>query len=153
MRLPSYIEEPFEEWRASFRFYVETTVRFSETDMFGHMNNVTPFVYFEEARIAFFQKTGIVDKRIKRVKETITVVANLQCDYIKQVEIGERLRVYVKPEKVGSSSLILHYLGENEQQEPCFTGSVTMVQINKETGAAVPFTEEEKETFQAQRNG
>ena len=41
MRLPSYIEEPFEEWRASFRFYVETTVRFSETDMFGHMNNVT----------------------------------------------------------------------------------------------------------------
>ncbi|BBP91364.1 hypothetical protein BsIDN1_49820 [Bacillus safensis] len=59
MRLPSYIEEPFEEWRASFRFYVETTVRFSETDMFGHMNNVTPFVYFEEARIAFFfQKNG-----------------------------------------------------------------------------------------------
>lgn len=89
---------------------------------------------------------------MKRVKETITVVANLQCDYIKQVEIGERLRVYVKPEKVGSSSLILHYLGENEQQEPCFTGSVTMVQINKETGAPVPFTEEEKETFQAQRN-
>ncbi len=121
MRLPSYIEAPFEEWRASFRFYVETTVRFSETDMFGHMNNVTPFVYFEEARIAFFQKTGIVDKRMKRVRETMTVVANLQCDYIKQVEIGERLRVYVKPEKVGSSSLILHYLGENEQQEPCFT--------------------------------
>lgn len=90
MRPPSYIEEPFEEWRASFRFYVETTVRFSETDMFGHMNNVTPFVYFEEARIAFFQKTGIVDKRMKRARETITVVANLQCDYIKQVEIGER---------------------------------------------------------------
>ncbi|MDM5299000.1 thioesterase family protein [Bacillus pumilus] len=152
MRVPSYIVEPFEEWKTSFRFYVETTVRFSETDMFGHMNNVTPFVYFEEARIAFFQKTGLVDKRMKRVKDTITVVANLQCDYIKQVEIGERLRVYVKPEKVGSSSLILHYLGENEQQDPCFTGVVTMVQINQETGAPVSFTEEEKETFHAQRN-
>ncbi|MBD3860360.1 acyl-CoA thioesterase [Bacillus sp. 28A-2] len=147
MRLPSYIEEPFEEWRASFRFYVETTVRFSETDMFGHMNNVTPFVYFEEARIAFFQKTGLVDKRMKRKRETITVVANLQCDYIKQVEIGERLRVYVKPEKVGSSSLILHYLGENEQQEPCFTGAVTMVQIDKRTSKPVPFAVEEKEVF------
>lgn len=152
MRVPSYIEEPFEQWRASFRFYVETTVRFSETDMFGHMNNVTPFVYFEEARIAFFQKTGLVDKRMKRGKETITVVANLQCDYIQQVEIGERLRVYVKPEKVGSSSLILHYLGENEQKEPCFIGSVTMVQISKETNAPIPFTEKEKEAFQDQRN-
>ncbi|MFJ5965174.1 MULTISPECIES: thioesterase family protein [unclassified Bacillus (in: firmicutes)] len=152
MRVPSYIQEPFEDWRASFRFYIEATVRFSETDMFGHMNNVTPFVYFEEARIAFFQKTGLVDKRMKRAKETITVVANLQCDYIKQVEIGERLRVYVKPEKVGSSSIILHYLGENEQQEPCFTGCVTMVQISKETSAPVPFTEKEKEAFQAQRN-
>lgn len=42
---------------------------------------------------------------MKRVKETITVVANLQCDYIKQVEIGERLRVYVKPEKSDQAHL------------------------------------------------
>lgn len=35
------------------------------------------------------------------------------------------------------------------KEEPCFTGSVTMVQISKDTGASVPFTEEEKETFQA----
>ncbi|MGE6628964.1 acyl-CoA thioesterase [Bacillus sp. NPDC077027] len=152
MKIPAYIGEPFEEWCASFRFYVETTVRFSETDMFGHMNNVTPFVYFEEARIAFFQKTGLVDQRMKTLKDTMTVVANLQCDYIKQVEIGERLRVYVKPEKVGSSSIVLHYLGENEKQEPCFTGCVTMVQISKTTDAPVAFTEEEKKTFLKQRH-
>ncbi len=30
-------------------------------------------------------------------------------------------------------------------------GSVTMVQISKDTGTSVPFTEEEKETFRAQR--
>ncbi|MDE1454521.1 acyl-CoA thioesterase, partial [Bacillus paralicheniformis] len=48
MKLPGYIEEPFDTWCQSFSFFDEVSVRFSETDMFGHMNNVTPFVYFEE---------------------------------------------------------------------------------------------------------
>ena len=29
--------------------------------MFGHMNNVTPFVYFEEARISYFKHLGVMD--------------------------------------------------------------------------------------------
>ncbi|MGX1763068.1 hypothetical protein ACWIG5_40310, partial [Streptomyces lydicus] len=32
---------PFQEWKTSFSFFNEVSVRFSETDMFGHMNNVT----------------------------------------------------------------------------------------------------------------
>lgn len=92
MKQPQYIDIPFEEWRQSFSFFTEVSVRFSETDMFGHMNNVTPFIYFEEARIAYFKQRGITAQN----SETMTVVASQQCDYMRQVMPYENLRIYVK---------------------------------------------------------
>lgn len=89
-------------------FFNEVSVRFSETDMFGHMNNVTPFIYFEEARISYFKKLNMMNEN----KQTMTVVASQQCDYLRQVMPYEELRIYVKTSAVGSSSLTLHYLGE-----------------------------------------
>jgi acyl-CoA thioester hydrolase len=41
-------------------FFVEVKVRFSETDMYGHLNNTVPFTYFELARIEYLQSTGIM---------------------------------------------------------------------------------------------
>ncbi|MCY8838963.1 acyl-CoA thioesterase [Bacillus atrophaeus] len=140
MKLPAYIDRPFEQWRASFSFYDEVSVRFSETDMFGHMNNVTPFVYFEEARISYFKKLHMMNEN----RETMTVVASQQCDYLRQVMPYEALRIFVKTSAVGNASLTLHYIGENQEGEPCFTGTVVMVQISKKSGKAVSWTEDEK---------
>ncbi|MGW5978790.1 acyl-CoA thioesterase, partial [Bacillus altitudinis] len=107
MKLPAYIDMPFQEWKTSFSFFNEVSVRFSETDMFGHMNNVTPFIYFEEARISYFKQLNMMSEN----KQTMTVVASQQCDYLRQVMPYEELRIYVKTSAVGSSSLTLHYLG------------------------------------------
>ncbi|WHY23319.1 thioesterase family protein [Bacillus halotolerans] len=141
MKLPAYIDMPFQKWIESFSFFNEVSVRFSETDMFGHMNNVIPFIYFEEARISYFKNLNMM----KQHKHTMTVVASQQCDYLRQVMPYEDLRIYVKTSAVGSSSLTLHYLGENSVGEPCFTGAVVMVQVSKESGKAVSWTNEEKE--------
>ncbi len=40
----TYIDD-FEAWRKSFYFHIDIRIRFSETDMFGHMNNVSSFIY------------------------------------------------------------------------------------------------------------
>ncbi|WP_286058213.1 acyl-CoA thioesterase [Bacillus mojavensis] len=141
MKLPAYIDLPFQKWKESFSFFNEVSVRFSETDMFGHMNNVIPFIYFEEARISYFKHLNMM----KQNMQTMTVVASQQCDYLRQVMPYEDLRIYVKTSAVGSSSLTLHYLGENSVGEPCFTGAVVMVQVSKESGKAVSWTNEEKE--------
>lgn len=72
MKLPAYIDMPFQEWKTSFSFFNKVSVRFSETDMFGHMNNVTPFIYFEEVRISYFKKLNMMSEN----KQTMTVVAS-----------------------------------------------------------------------------
>jgi acyl-CoA thioester hydrolase len=137
----SYIEN-LAEWEKDFHFYHPIKVRFSETDMFGHLNNTIPFTYFEEARIEFFKSKGFMQEWVNPENETIPVVADLQCDFLIQVYFGESLRIYVKSEKVGTSSVDLHYMGKKENGDICFVGRGTMVQMSKRTGKGYPWTDE-----------
>ncbi|MEK5232798.1 thioesterase family protein [Lysinibacillus sp. FSL K6-0232] len=140
----SYIGN-FQEWVKDFSFYSEVRVRFSETDMFGHMNNTVSFIYFEQARTDYLRHLGVsIPVTTGQNTQSIPIVADLQCDYIKQVFFNDVLRIYTKIAKVGNSSLDIHYLAKNQKDEICFTGRGTLVQIDAKTGKSVPLSEEEK---------
>ncbi|MCM3619364.1 acyl-CoA thioesterase [Sutcliffiella horikoshii] len=146
MKKPAYIED-LQKWMNEFSFSHGVKVRFSETDMFGHMNNTVPFVYFEEARIEFFKSLGFMQDWTKASSNTIPVVADLQCDFLKQVYFGDELEVCVKAHQVGTSSVDLHYLGRKGNGEPCFVGRGRMVQLNKHTGKGEAWNEEQRNLF------
>ncbi|WP_066292667.1 acyl-CoA thioesterase [Bacillus sp. FJAT-29937] len=143
----SYIND-FPAWEEGFEFFHPIKVRFSETDMFGHLNNTVPFTYFEVARIEFFKSIGFMQEWVNPKNETIPVVADLQCDFLKQAFFDEHLKIYVKAEAIGTSSVDLHYMGKKEDGSVCFTGRGTMVQISKKTGKGYPWTEEMKSLLQ-----
>ncbi|OCA91314.1 hypothetical protein A8F94_05495 [Bacillus sp. FJAT-27225] len=138
-----YIED-IEEWKNGFHFSYPVKVRFSETDMFGHLNNTVPFTYFELARIEFFKNIGFMQDWVRPGNETIPVVADLQCDFLKQVYFDEPIDIFVKANKIGTSSVDIHYMGKTGKGDICFTGRGTMVQISKKTGKGVPWTDEMK---------
>ena len=142
----AYIKE-LKTWESEFKFYSTVTVRFSETDMFGHLNNTVPFTYFELARIDYFNALGFMNEWTNPKNETIPVVANLQCDFLKQVYYNQTLRIYVKAVNVGSSSVDLHYMGKTEEGDIAFTGQGTIVQISRYTGKSVPWSEENRKLF------
>mgnify|MGYP001207944965 FL=1 len=141
MRLPDYIKD-FEQWKSEFSFHIPIKIRFSETDMFGHVNNVSPFIYFEEARIEFLYKINLFGQLNDDV-QLAPVVADLQCDYLKQIFFGDQLKLYVKAHHIGSSSIDLHYMAINQRNEVVLTGRGTIVQINVKTGRPTPFNEEQ----------
>lgn len=134
-----YIDD-LPEWEQGFKFFHPVKVRFSETDMFGHLNNTVAFIYFEEARIEFLKSIGIMQEWLKPESEKIPVAANIQCDFLKQVFFDEQLKIFVKAQRVGTSSVDLHYMGKREDSI-CFVGRGTMVQISKQTGKGVKWTE------------
>ncbi len=141
-----YIED-FKVWEQEFKFSIPITVRFSETDMFGHLNNTVPFVYFEHARIAYLKEIGLMGDWMAQNGNNIPVVADLQCDYMKQVFFDEELNVYVKASSFGTSSVDIHYMGKNEKGDVVFTGRSAIVQIEKKTGKSIPWTDKEKSYF------
>jgi acyl-CoA thioester hydrolase len=134
-------------WASEFKFYVPVSVRFSETDMYGHLNNTIPFIYFEHARIEYLKEIRLMNNWLDPKGETFPVVADLQCDFIKQVFFDESLKIFVKTAAVGNSSVDIHYMAKNSKDEIVFTGRGSMVQIGRHTGKGVPWSKEEKKLF------
>ncbi|MFD2759586.1 acyl-CoA thioesterase [Lentibacillus juripiscarius] len=145
MRSIPYIED-IQEWRSEFSFHIPVNIRFSETDMFGHVNNVSAFIYFEEARVEFLKEVGFFDG--SESNGSIPIVADLQCDYHKQIYFNERLLLFVKVNQIGTTSFDVHYLGVNTENELCLTGRGRMVNLDKESGKPVPLTDQVKTKLQ-----
>ncbi|RNF40903.1 acyl-CoA thioesterase [Planococcus salinus] len=139
----------FEEWKNGFSFSVPVQVRFSETDLFGHLNNTVPLNYFEFARIEYMKELGVMQNWLTSEAELFPVVADAQIDYLKQVFFDDKLQIFVKIESIGNSSIDIHYWAVNDKKETCFTGRGAMVQISKKTGKGYPWSEEERRLFES----
>ncbi|MBE1554480.1 acyl-CoA thioesterase [Sporosarcina limicola] len=142
----TYIKD-LSKWTSEFTFSVPVSVRFSETDMFGHLNNTVTFAYFEYARIEYLKHINLMNSWLDSAGDTIPVVADLQCDYLKQVFFDEALAIFVKVNTIGKSSVDIHYMAKNEKGDIVFTGRGSIVQIGRQTGKSVSWTEEEKAQF------
>ena len=147
MKKIDYIHD-FKEWQQTFTFSIPVTVRFSETDMFGHMNNVSPFIYFEQARIEFMKEAGMLLNNTND-PGTVPVVGDLQCNYLKQLYFDDKIHVYVKADSIGTTSTDLHYMIVNEYQDICLTGRGRLVFIDPGTGKPVPLNTDMKEKLQS----
>lgn len=141
MKSIAYIEE-LDKWCSEFKFSIPINIRFSETDMFGHVNNVSVFIYFEEARIEFLKSLGLFGDVTS--DEGVPIVADLQCDYLKQMYFNENIRLFVKASHVGNTSIDIHYMALNDKEEITLTGRGRLVYFNPETGNPVPLSESMK---------
>ncbi len=146
MKRVSYIED-IETWLGEFSYFNPIWVRFSETDMYGHMNNVVPFIYFEETRTKFLAHLGFMDEWTKKDSAVGVIVADLQCDFLAEVFFGETIKVGVKAATVGRSSVDLHYVGVRENGKPVFVGRGTMVQINRVTHKGEEWSEDARKRW------
>jgi len=133
----------FDKWRSEFHFSIPIYIRFSETDMIGHMNNVSPFIYFEEARIKYLQSMGVFSGSV--YEEGVPVVADLQCNYLKQMFFNESIDMYVKANYIGNTSIDFHYMAVNEKDEVTLTGRGRLVFVDQESGKPVRLKEELKQ--------
>lgn len=139
--LPAYIED-VSTWLEGFQYFEDIKVRFCETDLYGHMNNTVPFIYFEQVRTGFMEKYDLIAKEIEPGVTGLSVMANLHCDYVQQAFYNDILKVGVKIARIGRSSIDMHYVALKDE-EIIFTGTSTVVQMNKNTGKSIPWTEEQ----------
>lgn len=146
MRLKSYVQPDLERWLKSFRFSIPIKPRYFETDMFGHVNNVSYFIYFEQGRVEYLESLGIAEQLFN--DKYACVVADLECQYLAQVFKKDKLRLLVRIARIGSSSYDFEYaLTEETTGDLKATGRGAMVYIDKSTGRSAPLPEEVKVKF------
>jgi acyl-CoA thioester hydrolase len=139
-----------------FRFYTPIQVRFSDTDMLGHINNVSYFSYYEHGRLAYFQELGLTSDLLNAEPEVqgVVVTANLECQYLKQIHFGKEVHLGVRVSRIGNSSLEFQYaLTLPEENQIAAIGRGTIVYIDMQTGKSKPLPETVKELIRSYEKG
>jgi acyl-CoA thioester hydrolase len=72
-------------------------MRFCDTDALGHVNNARYAEYVEVARLEFL---GLLGSSVRSL-----ILASLQIDYRRQVEIDEAIHIETWIDKLGTSSI------------------------------------------------
>ncbi len=91
--------------RADYRHFHRLSVRWSDMDALGHVNNAKFFTYSESARIKFFSELLPEDPALGAGAGAI--LADASCSYHAQLRYPADIEVGLGIERIGSSSLIM----------------------------------------------
>jgi acyl-CoA thioester hydrolase len=125
-------------------------VRFSDVDVYGHVNNVKYFEYYQEARIAFVLSLsgGLFDPDSSMRQ----VVARIDVDYKRPIVFRpEPYTVETWVSRIGTSSYGLSCRIVDEDGTLYSTAEVAMVTFDASTQRARPLTEDERARLESAR--
>lgn len=126
-------------------------VRWSDVDLFGHVNNAAFLRYLDDARFTLFPRMGVDE--LGAMTASLLVVVKHEIDYLAPVRFRqEPVVVEVWVPRLGRSSVDFAY----EVLDGAGPGGVValrarsrMVQLDRATHTPRPFTDDERTTFAA----
>lgn len=117
--------------RQHYAFFLAIQTRWADNDMFGHVNNVTYYSYFDTAANALLiQHTGFDPKQ----SPIIGLVVNSNCQFNQELSYPEIIEVGVAIQKIGQSSLSYDLaIFKQDQIQAAAQGSFVHVFVDRET--------------------
>ena len=120
---------------------MEIKVRFSETDLLGHINNVSYFTYLETARIDFLEQIGL-----KFTDKFVFILASASCDFMQQGYFGQTFKINTSVSRIGTKSLVLtSEILDKESGELIAKGESTLVHFDRIEQKSIVLTDGIKE--------
>lgn len=124
--------------RAHFDHVVRVTTRWSDNDMYGHLNNAVYYELFDSAINGWLITGGEAEVDVTALPE-LGVVAESGCRFFRELEYPRPLDVAVRVERLGRSS-IRYSLGlfDAHSDELAALGHWVHVYIDRDSRASVP---------------
>lgn len=118
-------------------FSAPIELRFSDLDLYGHVNSVVYFSYLETARVKLFKNffQELTEKHL------FTLVARAECDYKLPILFGDGLIVSVVVARIGTSSFDLDYRLHDGNEKTYATARTTLVCFDNIRKVTVPVPE------------
>ena len=95
-------ERPQPHRAGEYPYFVPVTTRWMDNDVYGHVNNVTYYSYFDTAANHYLIREGGLDIHHG---EVIGLVVESNCRYFAPLEYPQNLRVGVRVDKLGARSV------------------------------------------------
>ena len=125
---------------------LEVPVAWGEQDLFGHVNNIVYFRYFESVRMHYLERIGVL--RSHRESGRGVILATTTCDFKKPVTWPQRLTVHTGSTAVGNTSFTMDYLITDEQGDAVATGTSVQVMYDYASASKIRVTDEVRAAIQ-----
>lgn len=125
--------------RGSYAVFYPITTRWSDNDLYGHVNNVTYYSYFDTAANRYLIEAGGLDIHSAAV---IGVVVESRCNYHSGVAYPQNLEAGLRVDKLGTRS-VTYGIGifEEGAQQASANGHFVHVFVERASNKPVPIPE------------
>jgi acyl-CoA thioester hydrolase len=126
---------PAPETRSAFLALTEITTRWMDNDVYGHINNVVYYSYFDTAINRFLIDNKCLDPLGGKV---VGFVVETGCIYFRPMAFPQRVAAGIRMARLGRSS-VRYEVGifGNEQDEASAQGHFVHVYVDRETARPV----------------
>ena len=133
--------------RAAFPHFLEITTRWLDNDVYGHVNNVVYYSFFDTVVNGYLVAQGALD--IAK-SEVIGLVVETQCNYFKPVAFPDRVSAGLRVEHIGTSS-VRYGIGlfRNDDDDAAAQGHFVHVYVERNSSKPVPLPEQLKRVLEA----
>lgn len=94
--------KPQAEPRSAYRVFRPISTRWSDNDVYGHVNNVVYYSWFDTAVNAYLIEQGVLDIH---GGATIGLVVETQCNYFASLAFPQAVQAGIRVAKLGTSSV------------------------------------------------
>lgn len=115
--------------RADYVHYQPITTRWHDNDLYGHVNNVVYYGYFDSAVNSYLIEVGGLDIHAGAV---VGFVVSSSCDYFASIAFPERIEVGLRVGKLGNSSVQYELaIFKQGEEQACAAGRFVHVFVDR----------------------
>lgn len=125
--------------RAEFPHFLSIPTRWMDNDVYGHVNNVVYYSFFDTAVNQFLIERGVLDIHKGKV---VGFVVDSGCSYFSSISFPDTIQAGIRVAKLGNSS-VRYEIGiyRNDEHAPAAVGHFVHVYVERSSNRSVPIPE------------
>lgn len=132
--------------RSDYKIFYPISTRWMDNDIYGHVNNVTYYSYFDSAVNQYLIERGGLDIHNAPV---VGYVVNSSCNYLSGIAYPEKIEAGLRVIKLGNSS-VTYGVGifREGEESACAFGDFIHVFVNRAENRSVPIPDQIRSALQ-----
>ncbi|MCW5630938.1 MAG: thioesterase family protein [Burkholderiaceae bacterium] len=122
--------------RSDYRHFQVIPTRWMDNDIYGHVNNVHYYSYFDTAVNQFLIERGVLDIHHG---EVVGFVVDTACSYFRPLAFPDQVHAGIRVARIGNTSVQYEVgLFRNDDVQIAAAGRFTHVYVERASGKPVP---------------
>lgn len=139
--------KPTADTRSAYRHFQPITTRWMDNDVYGHVNNVIYYSYFDTVVNTYLIREGVLDIESG---DTIGLVIETQCNYFAALSFPDTVVAGLRVARLGNSSVRYEVgLFRNDEDVAAAQGHFVHVYVDRATRRPVPLPPALRDALQA----